>query len=279
MFKFLTNRPLWVNVLAVIVITALLIVVFLGSLEWITQHGKYEKVPSITGKNVDEARRILEAKGFEVEIQDSIYIDTIPKLAVVKQSPEGDATVKVHRTIYLTINRSQPPMIEMPNLVGFSIRNAEMYLENLGLHVGDTSFRPDIAKNAVLEQLYKGEPIKPGTKIYMGSSISFVLGDGIGDTEMSVPNLIGKTFGEAQGLLRSMNINVSPVPDADVTNNSAAFVYRQNPERYTELMPGQKSNNRIRAGQTIDVWLSVNKPVVDTTVVAPAAPAEGEEQQ
>src|SRR4028118_1198272 len=136
--------------------TALLIFIFLGSLDWITQHNQYQKVPYILGKNVDEARRILEAKGFEVEIQDSIYIDTIPKLAVVKQSPAGDAMVKVNRTIYLTINRSQPPLVDMPNLVGFSIRNAEMYLENLGLHIGDTTFRPDIAKNAVLEQLYNG---------------------------------------------------------------------------------------------------------------------------
>jgi hypothetical protein len=42
-------------------------------------------------------------------------------------------------------------------------------------------------------------------------------------------------------------------------------------------MPGQKSNNRIRAGQTIDVWLSVNKPVVDTTAVTPPA-ADGQQQ-
>lgn len=255
---------------------ALIIFLFLGSLDWITKHNEYQKVPAIVGKNVDEARRLLEAKGFEVQIQDSIYIDTVPKLAVVKQSPEGDATVKVNRTIYLTINRAQPPMIEMPNLVGFSIRNAEMYLETLGLHLGDTTFRPDIAKNAVLEQLYKGQPIKPGTKVFMGSSISFVLGDGVGNTEMNVPNLIGKTYAEVRRLLSSLNINITPVADADVTNQDAAYVYRQNPEQYTELIPGQKSNNRIRAGQSVDVWLSTSPPVRDTTAVPPPAPADEE---
>lgn len=276
MFKFLTHRPLWVNIVAVVLMAALIIFLFLGSLDWITKHNEYQKVPAIVGKNVDEARRLLEAKGFEVQIQDSIYIDTVPKLAVVKQSPEGDATVKVNRTIYLTINRAQPPMIEMPNLVGFSIRNAEMYLETLGLHLGDTTFRPDIAKNAVLEQLYKGQPIKPGTKVFMGSSISFVLGDGVGNTEMNVPNLIGKTYAEVRRLLSSLNINITPVADADVTNQDAAYVYRQNPEQYTELIPGQKSNNRIRAGQSVDVWLSTSPPVRDTTAVLPPAPADEE---
>ena len=255
--------------MAALILTAVLLMLFLSSLDLITQHGEYEKVPSIVGKNVNEARRILEAKGFEVEIQDSIYIDTVPKLSVVRQSPEGDATVKVNRTIYLTVNRSQPPLVEMPNLVGFSIRNAEMYLQNLGLNIGDTTFRPDIAKNAVLEQLYNGAPIKAGTKIYMGSSISFVLGDGIGNTELNVPDLVGKTYAEAKVYLNSLNINMTIVPDIDVTDTASAFVYRQNPEEYNEPVTGQKFHNKIKAGQSIDLWLSTKAPVKDTTALKP----------
>ncbi|MCY7422765.1 MAG: PASTA domain-containing protein [Chitinophagaceae bacterium] len=273
MFKFLTHKPLWVNIVAVILLTSILILVFFGSLDYITKHGKYEKVPSLVGKNVDEARRLLESKGFEVEIQDSVYLDDAPKLSVIKQSPEGESMVKVSRTIYLTINRSQPPLVEMPNLVGFSIRNAEMYLENLGLKIGDTTFRPDIAKNAVLEQLYDGKPIEAGTKIFMGSKISFVLGDGIGDEEMKVPDLIGLTFVEAKILLKTMNVNFTPVADAGVANMDAAFVYRQNPEQFTMLSDGQKQNNRIKAGQNIDLWLSTEKPVIDSAAVVQPPPS------
>lgn len=273
MFRFLTHKPLWVNIVAVVLITSLLVLLFFGSLSYLTKHGKYERVPSIVGKSVDEARRLLEAKGFEVEIQDSVYIDTVPKLAVVKQSPEADIMVKVNRTIYLTINRSQPPLVEMPNLVGFSIRNAEMYLENLGLHIGDTTFRPDIAKNAVLEQLYNDKPIIAGTKVYMGSSISLVLGDGVGDEEMKVPNLLGLTFVEAKIQLRLMNINFTPVPDADVTSLESAYVYRQNPEAFTMFADDQRKTNRIKAGQTIDLWLSSAKPLMDTLTSAPPPPS------
>lgn len=250
-------------------LASILILVFFGSLDYLTRHGKYERVPSVLGKTVDEARRIIESKNFEVEIQDSVYIASLPRLAVTKQSPEGDAMVKVNRTIYLTINRSQPPLVEMPNLVGFSIRNAEMYLQNLGLSIGDTTFRPDIARNAVLEQLYDGKPITAGTKIFMGSAISLVLGDGVGDEELKVPDLIGLTLVEAKIQLRTMNINFTPVPDAGVTDNDNAFVYRQNPEPYTTLGEGQRQTNRIKAGQTIDIWLSVEKPVIDTSTVVP----------
>lgn len=265
MFKFITNKPLWINVLVVIVLTLLLVLLFFGSLDYLTKHGQYQKVPSVVGKNVDEARKILENKGLEVEIQDSLYIDTIPKLAVIKQSPGSDATVKVNRTIYLTINRAQPPLVEMPNLVGFSIRNAQMYLENLGLHLGDTSFRPDIAKNAVLEQLYNGQPIKSGTKIFMGSTISFVLGNGVGTFEMGVPDLLGKRYTQAKSLLRSLNLNFTPVFDPDVSDTPGSYVTRQNPQKYTQSANGDKRYNRIKPGQTIDIWLSTRPLATDST--------------
>lgn len=261
MFKFITQRPLWVSILVVIILVTLLILVFFGSLDYLTKHGDYQKVPVVVGKNVDAARKILEDKGFEVEIQDSLYIDTFPKLAVIKQTPDGDATVKVNRTIYLTINRAQPPLVEMPNLVGFSLRNAQMYLENLGLHLGDTTFRPDIAKNAVLEQLYNGQAIKSGTKIYMGSTIDFILGNGVGDLEIGVPDLMGRQYTQARAILRSMDINFTPVFDADVTDSAHAYVTRQNPTKYGESSDGSRRYNRIKPGQTIDIWLST-RPLV-----------------
>lgn len=269
MFKFLTNRPLWINILVFIVLSVLLVLVCFGSLDYVTRHGKYEKVPSIVGKNVDVARKLLENKGFEVEIQDSLYIDTLAKLAVIKQSPAGEANVKVNRTIYLTINRAQPPLVEMPNLVGFSLRNAQMYLENLGLHLGDTTFRPDIAKNAVLEQVYNGQDVKAGTKIFMGSTISFVLGNGVSDFEMAVPDLMGKHYSQARSLLRSLNINFTPVFDPDVADTPNSFVTKQNPKKYTLSADGDKRYNRIKPGQTIDIYLSNHPPVTDSAITKP----------
>ena len=270
MFKFITHRPLWVSIVVVAILATLLVLVFFGSLDFLTKHGQYQKVPSIVGKNINTARQLLEDKGFEVEIQDSLYIDTFPKLAVIRQTPDGDATVKVNRTIYLTINRAQPPLVEMPNLVGFSLRNAQMYLENLGLHLGDTSFRPDIAKNAVLEQLYNNQPIKAGTKIFMGSTISFVLGNGIGNLEIGVPDLIGKQYSQARSLLRSMDINFTPVFDSDVTDSAHAYVTKQNPTKYGQSSDGSRRYNRIKPGQTIDIWLSTQPiPVLTDTAEAP----------
>jgi eukaryotic-like serine/threonine-protein kinase len=260
----ITNRPLWVNILAGIVISIVIVLLFFLSLRWLTHHGVARAVPSVTGKTLDEAKAYLEKQGFEVIIQDSVFVDTLPPSGVIRQVPESDAVVKVNRTVYLTINRSVAPLVEMPNLVGYSLRNAEMVLKNMGLKVGDTMFKPDFARNSVLEQRYNGEDIKQGTKIRQGSAVTLVLGNGVGQNEFAVPNIVGLTFGQARGMLGTNGINIGSVVLEDgVTDTTNAYIYRQSPARYTE----DRKIAHIRPGQLMDVWLSLQKPVTDSAQV------------
>lgn len=267
MFRFLTSKPLWVNILAGFVVLVLLLLLFLGSLDIITHHGKTMKIPSVVGQSIDQARKTLESQGFEIVIQDSNYNDTIPPLQVIKQFPDADNLVKVNRTVYLTINRSVAPEIDMPNLLSMTFRNAEMVLRRYGLKLGDTVFKPDFARNSVLDQQFKGESIKPGTKIQQGSEITLVLGNGVG-TEFIVPDLFGMTFRDARATIAESGLIVgSVVPDADVADTMNAFVYRQNPDRYDY----EKQINHIRQGQIIDIWLTAQKKerIVDSSSVKP----------
>ena len=253
----------------------LLGLLFTLSLNSITQHGVARTVPSVTGKNIDDVRAMLEDQGFEVVVQDSVYYDSLPPSVVIKQIPEPDAVVKVNRTIYVTINRLIPPDVEMPNLVGYSFRNAELVLSNMGLRLGDTTFRPDFAKNSVLDQLYKGVKIQPGAKIKVGSAISLVLGTGIGDEVMLVPRLLGLTFAEASILLEAQGIILgSVIPDPLVRDTANAFVYKQSPNAKDE----KGRQFRIRPGQMMDIWLSVEKPNVDSLENLNRAPIEENEE-
>ncbi|WP_226999029.1 PASTA domain-containing protein [Flavisolibacter tropicus] len=268
--KYITGKPLWYNILIGLTLVFLLGLIFSLSLNWITQHGVARNVPSVTGKKIDEVRDLLEDQGFQVVIQDSVYYDSLPPSVVIKQIPEPDAVVKVNRTVYVTINRTVPPDVEMPNLVGYSFRNAELVLANMGLRLGDTTFRPDFAKNSVLEQLYDGKTIGAGTKIKVGSSISLVLGTGIGNEEMAVPRLLGLTYEEAKILLESQGLILGvALPDPDVKDTANAFVYRQSPN--TRDDKGRQF--RIRPGQMMDIWLSAQKPNVDSLEKSMRAPS------
>lgn len=261
MFKFITQRPLWVNILTGILLALGIFSFFLLSLDWITGHGKSASVPSVKGKKFDEAVKLLKKAGFDVEIQDSVYVDTAKAMIVIKQFPDADEVVKSNRTVLLVVSRSVPPEIEMPNLIGYSYRNAEMVLKNLDLKIGDTTTKPDFAKNAVLEQWYNGAMIAPGTRLRKGSVISLVLGDGVGKLEFVVPVITGMTYCDAKKILEDHGVLIGAVvPNPDVTDTCNAWIFKQNPERFDD----EKRLLRIRSGQTIDVWLQAEK-YVDST--------------
>jgi len=260
------KQSLPLNIVLGIAATVVIILLFLQTLNFWTNHGDYLRVPDVKGKKLDEATQFLEKQGFEVVIQDSVFQDTVPPLQVLKQFPEAEATVKVSRTVYLTINRAIAPVIDMPNLVGMSYRNAELELRAKGLKLGDTTYVPDIAKNAVRDQLLNDQSIRPGTKIAMGSTISLILGAGISNEMIPVPNLYGMPYMEALTLLEANGINIGVVlPDPDVRDTTAGFVYWQNPPRFNE----QRKLNMIRMGQMMDMRLSLARPERDSIQPVP----------
>jgi len=251
------------NLLAGLVLMVVLLFLLSIMLGPCTRHGKNKTVPNVVGKSFAEAQKILDNSGFDVAVQDSIYTDTTAKGTVLRQVPDGDATVKISRTVYLTINRQVPPVVEMPNLKDFSFRNAELQLKNMGLRVGDTSYVHDFARNTVQEWRYKGSPIAPGTKIQQGSTIDLVLSDGVGQTEFTVPNLIGMSFGDAKNFIESNGLSfLSVMPDPEVTDTANAFIYKQDPTR----MGVDGKRIKIRSGQTMNVWLSLIRPAIDSTL-------------
>jgi len=265
-FKFITQKSFFINLLVIILLVGMLIFLFFSLLGVITNHDETEKVPSVTGKTYDEAKKILQAAGFETGLQDSIYSDTARPLQVIRQSPDVEAVVKAGRTVYLTINRAVPPQIEMPDLRGFSIKSATMYLQSLGLKVGDTSYVYDIARNAVKDQLYNGKTISPGTKVNMGSNIDLVIGNGVIDIELDVPNLVGMTVNDARSLLSSYNIVMGAIIPLDaITDTAHAYIVNQKPIQFATNPDGSVINNKIRPGQIMDIWVSKDRLVTTPT--------------
>jgi len=262
--EFITRRPLWQNILIGFSFSLFLLIVFLFMLNRITNHGEYLVVPELKGKNFIQVQEELENQGFEVVLQDSIYIDSIAPNAIIKQFPESEANVKVNRVIYLTVNCTVPPTITMPNLIGMSFRNAILELRSLGLKMGDTTFIPDIAKNAVKDQLSDGVQIKPGSPIRMGSKIDLLIGSGLGGAAVPVPDLFGLTYPEAQLVMELNGITPGVILlDDDLVDTTLGFIYWQNPNPFDN----QLNVNMIRPGQLMDIRISLLKPERKTDTV------------
>lgn len=262
MFKWITHRSFFANLIAACILFFVLGIIFFASLGLVTRHGQTEKVPDVDGQSFSSAKKILTSLSFSVIVQDSAYVDSLPPLAVVRQMPDSGSVVKVDRTIYLTLNKTSPPLTAMPELVNYSFRSAVMTLESQLLQLGDTLHKPDFS-TAVLDQLYQGKSIKAGTMIPEGSKITLVLGDGVGNVPNPVPNLVGLTYQQALDLLSGSSLVPGVVlTSGTLTDTMNAFIFKQNPP---PLNPGGQPN-LIRSGESIDMWLSQTNPA-DTTKV------------
>lgn len=261
MFKFITHRSFWVNLLAAGALGFLIIFLILQLLGWITKHGEYLTVPSVTGKPTGEAIRFLEEKGFDVVIADSVYTDTVKRGTVIKQLPDANSTVKINRTVFITVNRYTPPMIVMPSLEGKTFSYVLDILQRNHLQLGDTSFRFDFAKWTILEQRYKGGRIEPGAKVQWGSKIDLIISAGSDEsTNKLVPEFYGMTYGEIKAELDSMGVLVTIVAQPDVKDTANAFIYSQRPPHFDE----NHNLQFIKPGMVMDIFLQKDKPADST---------------
>ena len=249
--------------LAAISLAVLLIILVLQLLGFITNHGEHLTVPGVVGKDYQQSIALLESNGFDVVIQDSVFTDTLSRGVIIKQLPDSNATVKINRTVFITVNRYIPPMVTMPMLEGRSFGFAMELLKRGHLQLGDTSFKADFMKGTVLEQEFKGYRISPGDKVQWGSRINLVIAGGLMDQETMVPDLIGLTFDEAKAQLELLGVNVAAiVGNGLIIDTASAFVYKQNPEP----MDQEKRPLFIRSGQLMDLYISSVKILPEDSV-------------
>lgn len=275
MFKFLTNRPFWVNLLFAIVLAFLLLFLGLQTLGWITNHGAHLTVPAVVGKKTGDAIKLLESKGFEVEITDSVYTDSAKNGIVLKQIPDPNSTVKINRKVLLIVNRLVAPMLDMPKLEGLSMNFALDVLERNHLKIQDTLFKPDFAKGSVLDVQYNGNKILPGARIQWGSAITLIIGSGLEDRQMLVPDLVGMTFREAKVIMEENSLSLGAIiTEEKLADSSSSFVVKQNPSRFDE----DKLPHYIKSGQLMDLWLSkANVPISDSIPNTPIRKSKKDE--
>lgn len=248
--EFVKTRTFLLNLGLAIAFIFLLLTATYFWLDSYTKHGETISVPDLRGMSPAQMTQFLSDKKLRFKVIDSsMYDPKKPKGSILDQDPLPNSKVKENRTIYLAINSRIPVEVKMPNLIDVSFRQAEAILETFGLKVGEQYYKPDLAKNAVLAQQFKGSPIAPGTLIPKGSEIDLVLGDGYGNTKVTIPNLIGQDLEEASFVIRASSLNLGEViADASVKNKNAAIVYQQDPPA--------SNGNSINQGEAITLYIS-----------------------
>jgi serine/threonine-protein kinase len=164
--------------------------------------GEVVKVPSVIGKTFEEAQKILADKNLTAMKGYERYDTKRPMGSILYQNPTPNSEVKAGRHVYLSINTSKKPNAPMPDLKGRTIGDVKLTLERLGLELEKTEY--SVIYKREEEGVVMAQSVPVGAILKAGTKVSITVGklpeDG-GIKQSDVPEVIGKTLGEAERLL------------------------------------------------------------------------------
>ena len=164
-----------------------------------TNHGDTITVPNLIGMELKDIDEFLSDRDLRYEIlDDSSYSSEYPPYSILQQNPSENEKVKENRKIYLTLNSSIPPKIKMPKIINGSVKNAQLILKSYDLKLGEITYVPDMARNAVLKMFIEGDSVNENDLVLKGSIVDLEVGNGLGNQIFDTPDLIKLDLEEAR---------------------------------------------------------------------------------
>ena len=241
-------------VIAVFVIAALLGRELLGG-----SGAETVRVPDIAGLSVEDAQAALAAEGLTLGEQTPVPSDRVPEGSIVSQSPDARVEVEQGRAVDVEVSTGAEETT-VPSLVGLSLDEARQALSEANLKLGDTR---QVASVRPAGTVTKVDPAE-GSTVEVGSSVDVRYASG----NNRVPDVTGRTEGEARSLLEQAGFTVGPTQTRETADAPAGTVVAQS--------PGGRQTARLGSTVTLTVAATPATPTptptpTDTLVPTPTA--------
>ena len=197
------------------------------------------EVPEIEGKSLSEARKLASEVGLNlVENEERVFSEEIAAEHIVSQQPAAGERIKQSRPLNITVSKG-PQLIEIPDFIGSSLREALIELDNLSLKSGDIQyiFRLSEEPGTVINQIPAA-----GAEVEKGSEITLFVSRGERDISVRMPDLSGLSQAEAFELLKENGLNIGQVSV-------------ESSDRFAD---GQVISQSVRAGEYLPRGIAVD---------------------
>ncbi len=256
LWQFIKSRLFLYNLLGAIIVVIVMLWFLISQLNNYTAHGEIVDVPNLNGLTIEQASKIIAEKELRYTILDSMYSQAGKKGSIYEQEPRPNSKVKRNRMIYLYVIAHSNEKVAMPTITDVSVRQAKAMLETAKLRIGNIQYIPNPAKGLVIRQKIRGKDIKSGVFITVGTSIDLEVGQGGDDFKVTVPDLTGLSYFEADKILFDNSLNIGAISYCNSQVDTVlAIICKQRP---------MASNTVIPAGSSIDIWLE-EKETGETT--------------
>ena len=184
-------------------------------------------MPDLTGKTREEALELVKKARFNTPQISEDFHDTVPEGQISSQDPAPNASVAHNTIVKITVSKGRQP-VSMPDLVGKPSQEAQNELTQVGLQPQVTEdFSDSVPKGKVISQ-----SVAPNTTVHRLDQVNLVISKG--PEVVAVPNVFGKSEGDARAALESAGFTVN----VKRTFGDSKRVLNSNPSAGTQAKVG-----------------------------------------
>ncbi len=195
--------------------------------------GKAYPIPNLVGLPAEEAQRRAEEKGFRFKVVKEEYSLVVPAGMVMSQIPKAQSFAKKGRTIRVVVSKGGM-VVEVPDVVGFLRRQAQIKLEGAGLKVGEVV---EVYCDSVGVGRVAATDPAAGETVAVGTSVKLTISKGPESGIVEVPNLVGMKSDDACATLAQLGLKCVKVLRR-IPTIADGEVFKQNPPPGTRLYRG-----------------------------------------
>lgn len=207
-----------------------------------------EMTVDVVGLNIEEAENMLVQHEipYTIEHQND---DAVEADIVISQSYNKGDMIPAGTSVKIIVSAGKEE-VQVPNVVGYEVTQAETMLEDAELMVTHAyEYSDDVEKDHVISQDPDGTQM-----VAKGTKVKIVVSNGPEVKETEVPDLRGKTQQEAQAALTNVNLALGNVT-----------------EEYSATVPlGQvisqstSSGTKVQEGSSVDITISKGPEETET---------------
>jgi eukaryotic-like serine/threonine-protein kinase len=224
--KLQSQLSRWSSIILMVAILAVAGVVSALTAMRFAIRGREVEVPQLTGKTKEEAEDILRSRGLKLKVTSSRFSSEVAEGKVLEQNPTARTRLKLDRTVRVLLSLGEQKFA-VPNLVGESVRAAQLTLAQRRLLLGNTLYAhtPQGDPSSVIYQ----SP-KPGTFEGSDPSVNILISLGPPAQFYIMPDLIGKPAELVASRARNEGFRIGKMEYRKYPGVESGVVIQQKPQ-------------------------------------------------
>ena len=201
----------------------------------LTIHSGEERTPNLVGMPLDEAQRSAGALGLGLKVEDRLFNPKYAANHIVSQVPGAGDSTKAGQEVHVIVSLGAPS-VTVPDLVGDSIRAAQVTAVQRGLALGDVAAVR--WRGTAVDQVVAQDP-PPSSLPVHSPNVNLLVSLGESPAEFVCPSFVGMPIGTARARLTGAGFTVGAVQTAlPAANAASGAVLSQSPPPGSKIATG-----------------------------------------